>query len=297
MDNRTKGKVRTVRTQDFHFYSGPRLKLAGRMYLPDEGKANGAGGVFCVGFGGVKEWTPVGLCTLLAEAGYTMLSFDYRGFGGSEGERARLLPQEQVEDTVCALEYLANHVPGVDPERIGLFGTSFGGSIAAMAAVLSPRPKALVMSVPVTSGSRWLKSISRWYEYRDMQQRALAAIARKAATGEIEVVERLDIMTPDPGCMVRYAEKTPITMETAYHVANHEPVEHAHKLTMPVLLFAAEDDTNVPYDQAVAFFERVPTEKHMETFPVGNHWCVYEEKLPRVAELTQAWFRKHLLKE
>ena len=70
MDNRTKGKVRTVRTQDFHFYSGPRLKLAGRMYLPDEGKANGAGGVFCVGFGGVKEWTPVGLCTLLADYAY-----------------------------------------------------------------------------------------------------------------------------------------------------------------------------------------------------------------------------------
>jgi hypothetical protein len=237
------------------------------------------------------------LCTQLAGQGYTMLSFDYRGFGGSEGERSRLLPQEQVEDAVCALEYLATQVPGIDPRRIGIFGTSFGGGIAALAAVLSPRPRALVMSVPVTSGSQWLKSISRWYEYRDIQKRGLAAIARKATTGEIEMAERLDIMVPDPGCMVRYAEKTPITMETAWHVANHEPVEQAHKLTMPVLVFAAEDDTNVPYDQAVAFFERVPTEKRMETFPVGNHWCVYEEQLPRVAQLTQAWFERHLLKD
>lgn len=65
-----------MRTQDFHFFSGPPLKLAGRLCLPDQGRANGAGGVFCVGFGGVKEWTPVGLCTLRAEQGYTMLSFD-----------------------------------------------------------------------------------------------------------------------------------------------------------------------------------------------------------------------------
>lgn len=286
-----------MRTQDFHFFSGPGLKLAGRLYLPDADKDLHAGGVFCVGFGGVKEWTPVGLCTLLAEQGYTMLSFDYRGFGASEGERARLLPQEQVEDAVCALEYLATQVPGMAAGRIGVFGTSFGGGIAAMAAVCSPRPRALVMSVPVTSGSRWLKSISRWYEYRDIQQRALAAIARKAASGEIEMAERLDIMVPDPGCMVRYAEKTPITLETAWHVAQHEPVEHAHKLRAPVLLFAAEDDTNVPYDQAVAFFDRVPTEKRMETFPVGNHWCVYEEQLPRVARLTREWFEQHLLGE
>jgi len=283
-----------MRTQDFHFFSGPGLKLAGRLYLPDPEQDLHAGGVFCVGFGGVKEWTPVGLCTLLAQAGYTMLSFDYRGFGGSEGARARLLPQEQVEDAVCALEYLATQVPGVDPERIGIFGTSFGGGIAAMAALYSPRPKALVMSVPVTSGSQWLRSISRWHEFREIQQRALQAIARKAATGEIALAERLDIMVPDPGCLVRYAEKTPITMETAWHVAQHEPVEHAHKLAVPVLLFAAEDDTNVPYDQAVAFFERLRAPRKMETFPSGNHWCVYEEQLPRVAQLTREWFAQHL---
>ena len=284
-----------MRTQDFDFFSGPKLKLAGRLYLPDPANDLHAGAVFCVGFGGTKEWSPVGVCKLLAEAGYSMLSFDYRGFGGSEGERARLLPQEQVEDTVCALEYLATQVPGVDPNRIGVFGTSFGGGIAALAAVYSPRVRALVMSVPVTSGSAWLRAISRWYEFREIQQKALAAIARKAATGEIAMSERLDIMVPDPGCMVRYAEKTPITTETAYHVLHHEPIDQVEKIEVPTCIFAAEDDTNVPYDQAVAFYDRLQAEKHMETFPVGNHWCVYEERLPDVARITAEWFGKHLV--
>ena len=53
-------------------------------------------------------------------------------------------------------------------------------------------------------------------------------------------------------------------------------------------------DTNVPYDQAMAFHDKLQVEKHLETFEVGNHWCVYEEQLPTVARVTQAWFDKHL---
>lgn len=281
-------------TRDFHFYSGPGLKLAGRLYLPDAARDLHAGAVFCHGFGGVKEGVPVGLCTLLAEAGYTMLSFDYRGFGASEGQRALLLPQDQVEDTVTALEYLATQVPGVDPARIGLYGTSFGGGIAALAATRSPRAKALVMTVPVVSGSHWLRSISRWYEFEALRKRALAAIARKAATGEIEIGERLEIMLPDPQAMERYAERTPMAIETAWHVLHHEPIEHAHKLTIPVMMLGAEDDSLVPYEQTAMFFERVTAQKRLEAFPAGNHWLFYDEGLPRAAQLAIDWFSRHL---
>ncbi len=49
---------------------------------------------------------------------------------------------------MCALEYLATQVPHLYRRRIGIFGTSFGCGIAALAAVYSPRPHALVMSQP-----------------------------------------------------------------------------------------------------------------------------------------------------
>ena len=281
-------------TRDIWFHSGPRLKLSGRLYLPDPSNDLRAGAVFCLGFGGVKEGTPVGLCQALAEAGFTMLSFDYRGFGASEGERALLLPQEQVEDAVAALEYLATQVPGVDPQRIGLYGTSFGGGIAALAAARSPRPRAVVLSVPVMSGSQWMQSVHRWYEFREIRRRGLAAVAHKAATGEVELCERLDIMAPEPQSLVRYAEKTPISMETVWHLLQHEPMDHAHRIQAPVYLFGADDDTVVPCDQTRQFYERVVTEKQLEIFPTGNHWVVYDEGLPRVAEATARWFKQHL---
>ncbi|MDZ4357934.1 MAG: alpha/beta fold hydrolase [Variovorax sp.] len=283
-----------MKTRDFHFFSGPGLRLARRLYLPDAQNDLHAGAVFCHGFGGVKEGVPVGLCTRLSEAGYTMLSFDYRGFGASEGQRALLLPQDQVEDTVTALEYLATQVPGLDPERLGIYGTSFGGGIAAAAAARSTRPKALVMTVPVTSGSHWLRSICRWHEFEILRERALAAIAHKAATGEIEIGERLEIMMPDPRSMARYAEHTPMAIETAFHVLHHEPVAHAHALTMPVLMLGAKDDSLVPYEQTTMFFERVTAPKRLEAFAVGNHWLFYDEGLPRAAEFVTDWFAQHL---
>lgn len=163
-----------------------------------------------------------------------------------------------------------------------------------MAAVRSPRPRALVASVGVMSGSNWMRSVHRWYEFRAIQRRALSAIAHKAATGEIELCERLDIMSPEPESLVRYAETTPISMETVWHLLHHEPVDHAHRLTMPVFLFGADDDTVVPCNQTRQFFDRVTSEKQMEIFPAGNHWVVYDEALPRVAEVTAAWFARHM---
>jgi alpha-beta hydrolase superfamily lysophospholipase len=38
----------------------------------------------------------------LAAHGYVALAFDHRGFGRSEGTRARLIPWEQAEDMVRA---------------------------------------------------------------------------------------------------------------------------------------------------------------------------------------------------
>jgi len=127
-------------TEDVSFFSGPGLRLAAQLYLPDPANDRGAGVVFYLGFGGgAKEGTPVGLSTRLAAHGYTVLSFDYRGFGGSEGVRGRLVPNEQVEATTHALEFLAAR-PGIDPNRIALYGTSFGGGIALLAAQRS-RPR------------------------------------------------------------------------------------------------------------------------------------------------------------
>ena len=68
---------------------------------------------------------------VLDELGYVTLGFDMRGCGDSEGEFGRVICLEQVEDTRSALTFLQKH-PAVDPDRIAVIGSSFGGAVSRL---------------------------------------------------------------------------------------------------------------------------------------------------------------------
>lgn len=280
-------------TEDLTFFSGPGLRLSARLYRPDPAIDRNTGIVFCHGFGGVKDGTPVGLSGLLAQHGYSVLTFDYRGFGGSEGRRFHLVPAEQVEDAVNAIEFLAQ-LPGLDPNRLGIYGTSFGGGIAIMAANRSERLRAAFITVPVISGDQWLRSVNRFHEYLAMKARALEAIARKTVTGEMEMVDRFDIVPPDPHSRARHVARQPFTLETFYHLATHEPIAEAHRVRIPVGVIGMRCDILVPPEQTTSLFERLPGPKQLHMFDEGNHHSVYGELLPPVAGRAIAWFDRHL---
>lgn len=67
----------------------------------------------------------------LPAAGYSVLTFDYRGFGESGGTISR---QGTVLDAAAALDYLRSR-RDVDAGRIILFGQSIGGAVATILAV------------------------------------------------------------------------------------------------------------------------------------------------------------------
>src|SRR5262245_49303561 len=85
------------------------LRLAADLHLP------GGGGrhpvvIACSGYQGQKIIHPERFARALTPLGYAVLAFDYRGFGRSEGERGRLVPQEWAEDVRAAVDRLT----GVD---------------------------------------------------------------------------------------------------------------------------------------------------------------------------------------
>ena len=282
-----------IKIEEVTFWSGAAMRMAGRIFHPPSSTTPGPGVVFCHGFGGTKEGTPTGLSTILAEHGYTVLAFDYRGLGASEGGKGRLVPADQVEDAVHALEYLA-HRPEVDGGRTAIYGTSFGGGVAALAALRSGRPRAAAMAVPVTAGDRWLRSIMRWHEYVRMKERAMEAIAKKTMTGEFEMVDRFDIMVPDPVTFARYREKVEITLETVYHVVNHDAIADAPRMRTPTLVMGVQGDLLSPVEQATEFYERLGGPKELHLFDTGTHFSVYDELLSEVASRTLAWFDRHV---
>ena len=86
------------------------------------------------GFSGVKEMGLAELAEKYAAAGYAVLVFDYRHFGGSDGNpRGQLFPLEMVEDYRNAISWACEQ-PNIDPNSIGLWGTSYSGGLAVYAA-------------------------------------------------------------------------------------------------------------------------------------------------------------------
>lgn len=284
------------KTEDVTFFSGPGLRLAARIYLPDEKNNRHAGIVFCHGFGGVKEGSPPGLSDLLAQHGYTVLTFDYRGFGGSEGPVNHVAPTEQVEDAVNAIEYFAQR-SGLNLRMMGIYGSSFGGGIAILAANRSEQLQAAFVTVPVTSGDRWLRSINRYYEYQAMKARAFQAIAKKTVSGQMEMADRFEIVVPDPHSRAYHVNKQSFTVETFYHVSNHEPIAEAHEIDIPVGIIGIRSDLLVPVEQATSLYDRLTSPKHICLFDRGNHHSVYGELLPEVAKEVTSWFDRHLHNE
>lgn len=90
---------------------------------------------------GVQDSADSNMADFIKEAGYTVFSFDYRGFGNSSP--AELSAQAVSDDAWAAFQTL-RHRPDVDPERIAIYGHSLGGAMA-----LSVGARAFRENIPV----------------------------------------------------------------------------------------------------------------------------------------------------
>ena len=77
----------------------------------------------------------------LVVAGYSVLLFDLRGHGRSEGDRVSYGYFER-NDLSAAIDFL--EARGIPPERVGVLGFSMGAGTALLGAVQEPRVRALV---------------------------------------------------------------------------------------------------------------------------------------------------------
>ncbi|MEZ6233312.1 MAG: alpha/beta fold hydrolase [Phycisphaerales bacterium] len=90
-------------------------------------------------------------CAFLADYGFNVLLFDYRGYGRSDLPTRGLRRDDLVIDAQAALEYLLTR-EDVDPERVGLLGYSLGGNIGLAMAGDEPRVRAVAT---LSTFSRW----------------------------------------------------------------------------------------------------------------------------------------------
>src|SRR6266850_3115172 len=174
------------------------VRLVGDLYLPDD-LARGekrAGIVLCHGYTGVRNIYLPDNARALTEAGYVVLNFDYKGWGDSEGPKTRLAPYSRIADVQAALTFLAAQ-PEVAADRLGLYGTSYGGATVVWVAAIDPRVRCVVSVVGIGNGTRWMRSVRRPDEWHDLLERSRRDRVKRALEGESELVNREEILLPD----------------------------------------------------------------------------------------------------
>jgi alpha-beta hydrolase superfamily lysophospholipase len=285
------------------------LALAGVLHVPPRLAAGErrAGVVLCTGIQGLKELAMPELAQALAAAGFVALSFDYRGFGASEGPRWRLMPHEQVRDTRAALTFLSLQ-PEVDPARLGLLGFSFGGGHALSAAAEDERARAVAAVEPVTSGRRWLRSLRREWEWREFLEelaRDRAARVTGAASREASLYE---VMQPDPETRVGIEavgkqrvdlEMEPrITLECAEAIVDYLPEAMAARIApRATLVIHGEMDVLVPIEESLGAIAAAGEPKRLVVLPGMGHLNWQRPGHPvfeRVTAILAEWFDQHL---
>jgi len=131
-------------------------KIFGVLHLPAV-VARAPVVLICHGLAGHKTGkfrVYVDLATQLAKLGIATMRFDYRGCGDSEGLFYDITPEGHYSDALICLDYLKNH-PRIDNSRIGIYGRSFGGTVAVKAANEDGSIKAMSLWCPMFSGNQW----------------------------------------------------------------------------------------------------------------------------------------------
>jgi dipeptidyl aminopeptidase/acylaminoacyl peptidase len=278
-------------------------RMAGDLYLPKDRKEGEKfpAIVLCAGTGGTKAGTQARVGAIFASKGYVALAFDYRGWGVSDSQLMAVEPQprpdekneltikvkalrwqmnytDQTEDIRAAISFVAGE-PSVDANRIGIWGSSYGGGLVTWVAGNDPRVKCVVAQVP-GMGVRGPQATKYAYD-----------LATKQARGEAEPVP---IETGKLGGKMAAYEN--MRVNPAKNIG-FSALDAAAKITAPALFVVAENEelsSNATVESVhKALVERgVPSRYHV--IPGITHYGVYREGFEEATRVELEWFDRHL---
>jgi pimeloyl-ACP methyl ester carboxylesterase len=282
------------------------LKLSGVVAVPDGVARQERRAAFLVlhGFGSNKESGNVLQPTkVLGELGYVTLRFDMRGCGASEGEHGRIICLDQVEDTSSALSFLARH-PAVDPARIGVIGTSFGGAVAVYAGGVDARIAAVISNGGWGDGERKFRgqhaTPQAWAKFTAMLEEGRA---HRARTGRSLMVPRYDIV-PIPAHVRDNLASQSVQMfpsgaiemfpaETAQSMFDFRADDVVGRIApRPLLLLHSAHDSVTPTEQSIELFKRARQPAELHLFSDTDHF-MFAQGNTRVWGVLRDWLRDY----
>lgn len=300
----TAASVGTVQPMTF---ACQQVSCDGEIWLPTA-RADGKKPpviVMAHGFGGLRNWGLGPFAERFVKAGFAVVRFDYRGFGKSGGQPRRVVDgKEHVKDWLSALDAVAKRAD-IDPQRIGIWGTSYsGGQVLVVGAERPQQVKAVSAQVPfvngLSSGLQYpikYQPLATWYALRDLMR------------SDNEEPVYVPVIAPDAfaalicaECNEGYKKLVSPGQEDQNKVAARVflslpfwfPGDSAPKVQAPTLVIAAEKDGLIPVKKVREVAKSLPRGEYVE-LPGADHFSPYTGPAFEQAVARQtAFFVKHL---
>lgn len=233
------------------------------------------------GYQGLKILHPERFARALTPRGYAVLTFDYRGFGLSEGERGRLAPQDWAEDVRAAVDRLGG-CELVDADRIGLLGWALGGGVVVAEASEDPRVRAVAAVNAIADGTRATRNMHDEASWNRLLERIEADRVRRATLGRSELtspwdIVRLDLDERTSPYVLSELYKAPgfgsgVTLQSAELLLRFSPQRLVSRLTgRPLLIVHGDGNRLHQPEEARSLFDHAGEPKRLVYLEGSGH--------------------------
>ena len=265
--------------------------------------------VLGIGLGSIKEMGLDGYARTFQELGFAALAFDYRSFGESTGSPRQVIDvPAQLDDWRAAIEF-ARSQPGVDPDRVVVWGTSFGGGHALTLAAEGPDGVvAAVAQCPFTDGIASAVAMSPvsavrvgWRAMRDIVGARLGRPPVMVPTAGSPHTGAL-MTAPDavPGFLALVPAEAQDRFDNraaariGLRIIGYRPGRRTRRMAMPVFAAVCLQDTVAPPKATLRHLRRAP-QAEVKTYDTG-HFAIYLDPWFEPVVADQADFlRRHVL--
>ena len=259
------------------------------------------------GFACVKEMHLPKYAEVFAAAGLCVVLFDFRNLGASDGSpRQELNPWQQAEDYRHAITYAAT-LPSVDPERIGIWGSSYSGGHCLMVAATDRRVKCVAVQVPTISGHESglrrvpmnkVEELTRAFgedRVRRMQGEARAMRPLVGALDDHPLYPSGEARDWFLACGPQAANwRNAVTLRSMEYARAYEPGIYAAYISpTPLLMIVGREDHVTCTDLQLDAYNRALEPKKLVLL-AGGHFAPYTEEFELSSGAARDWFVCHL---
>lgn len=289
------------------FNTADGTTLRGFVYGGEESATKKPVIVMCHGFTGVLS-ALTEYAEHFASCGFVVVLYDHRGFGVSEGyPRLHIDPYQQLDDFRDAITF-AQTLPGVDPDRVGIWGSSFAGGHVITLGANDRRVKCVVAQIPYVSGH---ENAPRLYMPDRLKRLRDAFAAERQALAKGSEHRLIPAFTMDPTVdeavfppvSERFIEMSEaadgwtnsVTLQSLENFTLYEPGAFAEFVSpTPLLMIIGAKDTINPPDISLRAYERALEPKKVVIHP-GGHFGTYTLQFEITSCAASDWFSQHLL--